>query len=319
MTFLKGILNDLLQRRLWPVPVALLAAIVAVPVLLSKQAPAPAPLPLSHGPAAGTPVAAVSVNSSPPDSQPSGPSRDPFTQQAQPKTSTTSTSTGSSSTSQGSAASSSTSSGSAASTGSTSSGGSSTSTSTSTSSSGGSGSTTPAVSPVPPGAKPTPAPTGLTAKESYDVALSITNSKGGVNPIDPLERLSPLPSAGQPLVVELGVLQGGHRVLFAVQPGTVVSGPGACTPGPIDCEILSVAQDQVETVSSGSTSVSFAVTGITAQQHPSTSAANAARQAVDKAGRNLLANSPLSALSLFQYQSQIGAVVDLRNLTVGGN
>jgi hypothetical protein len=313
MTFLKGILNDLLQRRLWPVPVALLAAIVAVPVLLSKQAPAPAPLPLSHGPAAGTPVAAVSVNSSPPDSQPSGPSRDPFTQQAQPKTSTTST------TSQGSAASSSTSSGSAASTGSTSSGGSSTSTSTSTSSSGGSGSTTPAVSPVPPGAKPTPAPTGLTAKESYDVALSITNSKGGVNPIDPLERLSPLPSAGQPLVVELGVLQGGHRVLFAVQPGTVVSGPGACTPGPIDCEILSVAQDQVETVSSGSTAVSFAVTGITAQQHSSTAAANAARQAVDRAGRDLLSNSPLSALSLFQYQPQIGAVVDLRNLTVGGN
>jgi hypothetical protein len=140
-----------------------------------------------------------------------------------------------------------------------------------------------------------------------------------VNPIDPLERLSPLPSAGQPLVVELGVLQGGHRVLFAVQPGTVVSGPGACTPGPIDCEILSVAQDQVETVSSGSTAVSFAVTGITAQQHPSTAAANAARQAVDRAGRDLLSNSPLSALSLFQYQPQIGAVVDLRNLTVGGN
>ncbi len=151
------------------------------------------------------------------------------------------------------------------------------------------------------------------------MAVSITNSRGGVDVIDPLVRLSPLPSASSPLVVELGVLQGGNRVLFAVQPGTTVSGPGSCTPGPIDCEVLSLGQDQVENVSSGLASASFAVTAVTAEQHPSAAAANAARRAVSEAGRELMANSPLSALGLFEYQPQVGAVVDLRNLTVGGN
>jgi hypothetical protein len=172
---------------------------------------------------------------------------------------------------------------------------------------------------VPPGAKPTPAPNGLTATQSYDVALSITNTSGGVNTIDPLARDSLLPSDQQPLVIELGVLQGGNRVFFAVQPGTSVNGPGTCTPGPIDCEILSLAQDQTESVSGGGVSTSFAVTGITAEQHSSVAAANQARRAVSPAGSKLLSQSTLSALSLFQYQPSVGAVVDLRNLTVGGN
>jgi hypothetical protein len=37
------------------------------------------------------------------------------------------------------------------------------------------------------------------------------------------------------------------------------------------------------------------------------------------AGRRLLSTSTLSALSLFQYEPSLGAVVDLRNLTVGGS
>src|SRR5205823_220376 len=72
---------------------------------------------------------------------------------------------------------------------------------------------------------------------------------GGINTIDPLERLSVVPSPKQPLLVELGVLQGGKRVLFAVQPGAAVSGPGTCTPGPIDCEVLTLAPGQTEGVS----------------------------------------------------------------------
>jgi hypothetical protein len=151
------------------------------------------------------------------------------------------------------------------------------------------------------------------------VAISLTNASGGVDSIDPLVRLSPLPSVSRPLVVELGVLQGGHRVLFAVQPGTVVHGPGTCTPGPIDCEILALGQDQVESISSGSTSSSFAITAITADNHGTAALATLARELVSRAGTHLLANSPLSALALFEYQPQAGAVVDLRNLTVGGN
>jgi hypothetical protein len=156
------------------------------------------------------------------------------------------------------------------------------------------------------------------------VSLAITTSAGGVTTIDPLERLSILPSPQQPLLVELGVLQGGKRVLFAVQPGAAVSGPGVCTPGPIDCEIISLAPGQTEGVSKqtrpGSTPVAlFSVNSITADEHPSVAAADTARRAESQAGRKLLANSPLSGNSLFIYEPSVGAVVDLRNLTVGGS
>jgi hypothetical protein len=177
---------------------------------------------------------------------------------------------------------------------------------------------------VAPGAKPTPAPSGLTAKQSYDVALSITNASGGLNQTDPLERLSVLPSNQQPLLVELGVLKGGKRVVFAVQPGTVVTGGAACTPGPIDCEILTVAQDQTVTLSTQSKAgpvyvAKFAIIGITAQDNGSAAAANRARRKESAAGRKLLDSSNSSSLSLFKYDPTVGAVVDLRNLTVGGS
>jgi len=61
------------------------------------------------------------------------------------------------------------------------------------------------------------------------------------------------------------------------------------------------------------------VNAITADQHQSAAAANKARQDASDLGRELLANSPLNALSLFQYDPSVGAVVDLRNLTVGGS
>jgi hypothetical protein len=144
-----------------------------------------------------------------------------------------------------------------------------------------------------------------------------------LNTIAPLERLRVIPSTSQALLVELGVLKGGNRVLFAVQPGTLVSGPGTCIPGPIDCEILSLAQDQTEALGEqtpgGAVQVAlFAITGITAADHPTLAAANKARDASSAAGRALLDNSTSSALALFRYEPSIGAVVDLRNLTIGG-
>jgi hypothetical protein len=112
-------------------------------------------------------------------------------------------------------------------------------------------------------------------------------------------------------------------VLFAVQPGTVVNGNGSCTPGPIDCEILSLPVGGVENISTqsagGATIAQFSVTEISAVDHPSVAAANKARNSVSRVGAGLLTNSQLSALTLFNYEPSVGAVVDMRNLTVGGN
>lgn len=151
--------------------------------------------------------------------------------------------------------------------------------------------------------------------------MAITTPSGDLNTLDPLERLSLLPSPQKPLLVELGVLQGGNRVLFAVQPGAAVEGRGVCIPGPLDCEILSLPKGQTEAVGIASPTavapvVLLAVTGIRVADHTSAAAAMAIRREASAAGARLLRDSPLSALSLFEYEPSVGAVVDLRNLTV---
>lgn len=164
----------------------------------------------------------------------------------------------------------------------------------------------------------------LTDRQSYNVTISITNTAGGLDKIDPVERLSVLPDKQQPLLVELGVLKGGQRVLFAVEAGAAVHGPGTCAPAPIDCQILSLAPGQIEALTestkTGTAPVAmFAVTAIQAQWHSSAAAANKLRKRESAAGRRLLSVSALDALSLFRYEPRLGAVVDLRNLTVGGS
>ncbi len=320
--FFRGILKELHQKRLWPVAVVLLAALVAVPLLLSNssspppvaQVPAPTP-----PPAPGTTLPTLNVQSTAAPSRLRGAAHDPFGAGATTASVSHTASTAA------------TAAGSAANTAATqsSSGGAAASGAAGTSSGSGASSTptssgTPASNPpsITPGAKPKPAPSGLTSNQYYDVSLAMTNSSGGLNTTDPLVRLSEIPSEQQPLLVELGVLQGGNNVLFAVQPGTVVSGPGHCTPGPIDCEILSLGQDQTESVApqgaGASQSTLFAVTGITAADASSPAAADKVRGTVSAPGRALLNKSTLSSLSLFHYEPSLGAVVDERNLTVGG-
>jgi hypothetical protein len=328
MSVLSNMIKELRERKLWPIAILLIVALVAVPLLLSKKAPTNLVTQPSGGVpySTGTALPAISVQTKSSVSKLAGRGRNPFTPQNGTTTTTTTTTAATPATAVTVASA-------GASTGSTGSGGATGSTG-STGSTGASGlgsSSGPAVvgTPTTPSAptKPTkpakPAPTGLTDKQTYQVSLAITTKDGGLNTIDPLQRLSVLPNPQQPLLVELGVLQGGKQVLFAVEPGAAVGGPGTCTPGPIDCEVLSLAPGQTEGVSqqtaTGSTPVAlFSVNSISAVDHPTVAAANAARHAASEAGRQLMANTPLTTNSLFQYDPSVGAVVDLRNLTVGG-
>ncbi len=319
MSVPRNMLKELLERKLWPIALVLVIALVAVPVLLTKKAPTDivtpptGPLPYSSG----TTLPAISVQTSPGSSNLAGKGRNPFTPQHVATTSTIATTipTITTPTTGASTGTTSVGSGSSTSTGSGSSGTTTAATTPATSPS----TTTPA-----PTTKPKPAPTGLTATEAYHVSLALTGANGNLNTIDPLERLSILPGKQQPMLIDLGVLQGGHSVVFVVEPGTVVSGAGACTPGPIDCEIITLNPGQTEGISkqtsTGSTPVALlSVNSISADQYPSAAAANKARKTASDTGRELLNQSRLSAISLFQYDPSVGAVVDLRNLTVGGS
>jgi hypothetical protein len=95
-------------------------------------------------------------------------------------------------------------------------------------------------------------------------------------------------------------------------------------PGPIDCQILSLGQDQVETISQRAASgvfevAAFAVTGISADHYSSAAAARAARAKASTAGQRLMGGNTDSALPLFPYELGSGTVVDQRNLTVGAS
>jgi hypothetical protein len=321
MSYLNALLSDLRDKKLWPLAVALLAGLVAVPVLLSKSpSAAPArPVPSTALPVASNTGAAVVVNASPSQATLSGKSRDPFTQQVNASSSSSSSCAARFLDKAVCAAM--RASASASTRGAGTSG---PSTSTTGSATTGSGTTVSPVLPVLP-ANPAPvhhgpAPSVFTSLDAYHVSLAITNAAGGVNAIDPLLRDSALPSNSQPLLVEVGVLQGGKRAIFYVQPGSVVGGPGTCIPGPVDCEILSLAVGQTESVKAAGSNSStlFQVTDIYVDRYATAAQASRARAHVDVAGRNLLASSTSSTLALFQYDPALDAVVDLRNLTVGG-
>ena len=90
MSAVRSIFNDLVDRRLWPVAVALVAALVAIPVMLgggsSASAPdAAAPLGSAATAAGGTAQAAISVStpSTAPTDHP-GTARNPFAQHKAP-------------------------------------------------------------------------------------------------------------------------------------------------------------------------------------------------------------------------------------------
>lgn len=316
---LESIKSDLMSRRMLPLLVCVAVALVgaaayalsasssggASPSRVPSVSPPPAVSTLSIGVASVNAHAAVAETPGGKQYQSQGSTRNPFAPLTPPPASKSGT-TGPSGASSGS-----------------------TSTGSSPSGSGTSGSSTgsnPGAStppPTPPLPKAKPIHVGLTSTQSYSIALSLTTAAGGLNAIDSLKRLSVLPSEQQPLLVYLGVLKGGRDALFVVQPGTVVSGPGVCLPGPTDCEILSLAQEQIESLAvstgTGTSSVAlFAVNAIAVVGHPSVAAANRARREASAAGHSLLAVSTLPALSLFEYQPHLGAVVDLRSLTVGG-
>lgn len=324
MSIVQDLIADLREKRLWPLAVILVIALVAVPVLLSSNGNSGTPVaqlpPVSPGGTVPS-LPAVSVTPTPSDARLTGRERNPFAQQAGKATSP----------GKGSGSSTTSTNGNAPPVASNPSKGTSSSSSSSSSSSGSTGSpasgsvTVPASTPAPTTpAKPAPTVASLTDKQAYDVAISLTNTSGGAYTVDPVERLSPIPSGSLPLLIELGVLQGGHRVLFAVQPGTVVTGPGRCTPGPIDCEVFSLAPNQIEGVatqqSDGSVSGALmAVTAIKADNFSSAAAADRARQDESATGRRLLNASQQKALSLFPFRPGLGALVDLSNVTVGGN
>ena len=267
ISHVRNLVQDLVERRLWPVALVLAVALAAVPVVLGRgggDAASTAALPAAPATGAGTGTAEkaqITIDTSVPAVRDrAGRLRNPFKAPASaaPKLTaaagdtpsadgsaatgdSTSAATSPPSTDSGSAAT-----GSSGTTSTGSSGSGSTSTGTSDTTTGGTGTTKPKTTPK---TKTTPtAPTAEDTTDTYHVSVRFGVDGGKLTTIRDIARLSPLPSVTDPFFVYLGVLKvstsNTKRAVFIVSSDATPNGEGACHPTKQDCEAVELTVGQ---------------------------------------------------------------------------
>jgi hypothetical protein len=309
MPFLRSLLKDLVEKRLWPVALLLVAALAAVPMLVGRTAgtaPTTAPAPAAGaGGAATTANASVTLATEPSDERhDDGRVRDPFTSPVAPKDEddTTvsapkgaATAPAASAPSQSATATAST--GSASTTARRSTG----STGASATGSTGASTSTPKATPkkttTPAKPKPKPKPKAVDPTDTYHVSLRFGVNGGALKTLKDVARLSPLPSETDPFFVFLGVLQTEktheQRAVFMVSSDAVPNGEGACHPTKQDCETVELTKGQTiffdYTAPDGTpTQYQLQLAGIHKTQITSTAKAQAAIARHSAVGQELL-------------------------------
>jgi hypothetical protein len=151
------------------------------------------------------------------------------------------------------------------------------------------GGSTPSVgSPSTPVADPTPAPKRyamheLTVRFGYAASGGLSRSS--------LKRLQPLPSAALPVLIYLGVLRDGKTAVFLVDHGVAAVGDGDCRPTPNECETVRMKAGDTEFFDvmddSGSVTAQYQLDLVKIHKSSTTSATRA--MASSKAGKRLVA------------------------------
>ena len=261
MPFLKNVAKDLVEKRLWPLAVLLVAALVAVPVLVSRGGATPAPAPVAEpaggtgGPADAPTTSRVTLATGDDVEHDGGTVRDPFRVSGAAKASTpspasaavTAATTSSSGPSAVTASRSAASTAAAPSTAGSSSVGSS---APSPASSGASGATMthPKATPTKATKKATTTkPAAEDVTDTYHVSLRFGVDGGTLKTVKDVARLSPLPSETDPFFVFLGVLTTSakeKRAVFMVSSDATPTGEGACHPTKNDCETVELTKGQ---------------------------------------------------------------------------
>jgi hypothetical protein len=311
----KAVLNttwrSLVQRRLLPVAILLVAALAAIPVLLSKSPAPAAPVPVPHSDeATKTAATADPIVTLTSDTDAAkrrrvlGVRKNPFAPApVHLKAAKTATSVSASP--------------SASSGGSSSGSGSSSSPSSSASApaSGGSGGSTTVSDPG------TSAPAPKKTYPVYSLTVRFGDSTAeSLNKVT-LSRLKPLPSAVDPRLVYLGLSKDGKSAVFLLDASLTPQGDGTCEPNPADCQTLKLRQGDTEFFDVSDDSGS--ATGAGAQyeldivkiHHGSTASAAkaaAARSKASPAGREILKAREADAGPLrYRYDAKAGTLEKL--------
>jgi len=308
--FLGSLKADLLDRRLLPLVLLVVAALVgavayvvlaggseaSTPTATLSTAPAPNP---SAGLAISrtTPETAVAEVTSGSATQHHGESHDPFVPLPSSEKPTTGASTTSTTPSTGS-------------------------TSTSTPSGASESSSPSSSSPSTPSSESTPSKPSKPSKHQtvYHVAVLFGEvqppGSATSTPLTPyvnLKLLTPLPSATQPLVVFRGVTAGGKSATFTLVGEAILHGAGTCLPSESQCEAIDLKPGKseiFEVLTSGDQTVTYELTlvTITSTKASGASAAKVLR-GESKAGRALLSHDGLVAIPYLRQSSQAGVLV----------
>lgn len=226
--FLSDLWADLREKRLWPVAAALLAALVAVPLVVAKPAedPPPATAPVverSQLPDAGLKVLAAEDSAGRGSDLGVFDPKDPFRPPAKilakkDEASSSSNSTAAGPSDSGSSAGGSGDSGKSAGGGSTQGG---------SGGGGGGGGANPG--------KPTP------KTERFTYVIDVTYAHNGrTRRVRGMQRLDMLPNQSSPLLIFLGVDPRGNNAVFLVDSKLKGAGEGTCKPSEADCAFLSI-------------------------------------------------------------------------------
>jgi hypothetical protein len=223
--------QGLVQRRLWPVALVLLAALVAVPVVLAEDpAPAPAPVataPVSEDPSelASAPIVAVAAAEQREQGRDVvGKRKNPFEPAAQPKAAKAATAKAGTET------------GTPATRTTTASG-------SKPAASGGTGGGASAPTPVPaPVAPSTPKPT----YETFSLTVRFGDATGATLDKQNLKRLTALPSVDEPALIYLGLLADAKTAVFLLDASAMAQGDGVCKPRASDCQTIHLREGETE-------------------------------------------------------------------------
>jgi hypothetical protein len=273
--------RPLIERRLLPVAILLIAALVAVPMLLKKDpAPGAAPAPAADVNAKDDGVSGDPLVSLVGDGEQTkrrrvlGARKNPFEPGPAPKATATPTPTGTGVTTTQSSTTTSGPTG----------GG------TTTVSGGTGGTSTPPAATAPPAAAAPPKP----KYELYSLTVRFGSTEGDSLTKMNLPRLKALPSAEDPVLVYLGLTKDEKSAIFMVDSNVEPEGDGSCDPSPANCETVKLHVGDTEffdVKGEGDTTVAqyqLDLVKVARKTTASASAAEAARAKVSKAGRKVL-------------------------------
>jgi hypothetical protein len=306
---LQNVWRELVQRRLLPVAVLLVGALVAVPFLLSKD-PAPAPaapaVPTANaaqqsGAELKDPVVSLVADGTPAKRRRVlGYSKNPFEPAAAPKVKAAATpNPGTAITVPGD---------------------------TGKSDSSGGSSSPAADAPSAPAAPVAPTTgTDKPAPRKYELySLTVRFGPSDSESLEKmnLPRLKALPSAKDPLLVYLGPGKGGKSAVFMVDASLEPQGDGTCDPSPVNCETIELREGETQFFDvvdeAGNTTAQYQLDLIKIKRSTTASSAKAkqARAKASKAGLSALrAHQAVSGPLRYRYDTTSGTVQKLPKRT----